>query len=151
MKDAHSKLIREITEENKAIEKAATKTAVDAVTAFFTENPNARVCVLEINAGGNTKALQMALGHVTKQYQRAAYLFTVDKDEGKVIHMNTLPKSDVSKAFNGKEWISAISAIVGGRGGGKDDGAQGVGNEPSKVQESVAEAKNLYEKAIGSL
>jgi alanyl-tRNA synthetase len=151
MKEAHSKLTREITEENKAIEKAATKSATDAVNAFFTENPNARVCVLEVDAGGNAKALQVALGHVTKQYQRAAYLFTVDKEEGKVVHMNTLPKSDVSKTFNAKEWMSAISSIVGGRGGGRDDGAQGVGSEPSKVKEAVAEAKKLYEKAMGSL
>lgn len=140
-----------MVEETKALEKAASKKAVDTVTAFFTENPNARVCVMEVDAGSNTKAVQAATQHIAKQYQRAAYLFSVDKAEGKVLHINLLPKTDVSKTFNAKTWLADISKILGGKGGGKDEGGQGVGTEVSKVGEAIEEAKKLYEKALGSL
>ena len=133
------------------LERAESKKAVDAVTDFFTANPNARVCVLEVDVGSMTKALQAALQHVTKQYQRAAYLFSVDKAEGKVVHVNLLPKGEVSKTFNCKEWIAAVSKIVGGRGGGKDESAQAIGTDNTKVQEAIQEAKAYYEKGQGSL
>lgn len=149
LREAHSKLIKEMQEESKVAEKAATKQAIDAVDAFFKENPNARVCVMQLeNATG--KPLQNAVGHVTKQYSRAAYFFTVG-DDNKVAHMNALPKAEVSKAFNAKEWANGISKIVGGRGGGKDESAQGIGSEVGKVGEALEEAKRLYKEAIGSL
>lgn len=151
LREAHTKLMKEMIDEVKASEKAESKKAVDAVTEFFTNNPNARVCVMQIDVGSTAKALQAAIQHIAKQYQRAAYLFSVDKEDGKVLHYNLLPKTDVSKQFNAKEWINAIAKIVGGRGGGKDDGAQGVGSEVGKVGEAIEEAKKLYEQAMGSL
>jgi len=151
LKEQHTKLTKELVEEAKVLERAESKKAVDAVTDFFTANPNARVCVLEVDVGSMTKALQAALQHVTKQYQRAAYLFSVDKAEGKVVHVNLLPKGEVSKTFNCKEWIGAVSKIVGGRGGGKDEGAQAIGTDVTKVQEAIQEAKAYYEKGQGSL
>jgi alanyl-tRNA synthetase len=150
LREAHQKLTSEIADEAKAVEKAAGKKAVDAVTAFFTENPNARVCVMEIE-GASQKALQAATQHIAKAYQRAAYLFSVDKAEGKVIHINMLPKTDVSKTFSCKQWIADVSKVLGGRGGGKDESSQGVGTEIGKIQEAIEVAKKSYQDALGSL
>lgn len=150
LREEHEKITREILEETKAQEKASSKKAIDAVTAYFTENPNARVCVLEIE-GAPQKALQAATQHVAKTYQRAAYLFSVDKAEGKVTHVNLLPKTDVSKTFSCKQWIANVSKVLGGRGGGKDETSQGVGTEVDKVQEAMEEAKRSYKEALGSL
>ena len=151
MKKEHTKISKEIVDEAKAFEKGASQVAIDSVTAFFTENPNARLCVQELDVGGNSKALQAAIQHINKKYQRAAYFFTVDHEEGKVIHMNSLPKSDISQNFNAKEWIRAVSDIIGGRGGGKDDSAQGVGTDPAKVQRAIEEAKQSYNQALKTL
>ena len=138
-------------EETKAQEKAAIKAATDKIDAFFTENPNARVCILQLDVDGNSKALSTALQHVTKKYQRAAYLFSVDETEGRVAHCNILPKSDVSKAFNAKQWLDGVTKILGGRGGGKDESAQGVGVEAAKVDEAVAQATEAYKQALGTV
>jgi len=151
MREEHAKITKALTEENKALEKAVAKQAVDAVTAFFTDNPNARVCVMELDVGGNLRALQAAIQHIGKQYQRAAYLFSADKAEGKVTHVDLLPKADVSKSFNAKIWLAEVSKVIGGRGGGKDESGQGIGTEVGKVSEAVEEAKKVYEKATGSL
>lgn len=150
LREEHEKVTREILEEAKALEKASSKKAVDAVTAFFTENPNARVCVLEIDDAPQ-KALQAATQHIAKAYQRAAYLFSVDKAEGKVAHVNLLPKTDVSKTFSCKQWMTDVSKVLGGRGGGKDESCSGVGTDVAKVQEAIEEAKKSYKVAFGSL
>lgn len=150
LREAHEKVTREINEDAKAQEKASSKKALDVVTAYFTENPNARVCVMEIE-GAPQKALQAATQHIAKTYQRAAYLFSADKDEGKVIHVNQLPKTDVSKTFSCKQWMADVSKVVGGRGGGKDEACSGVGSEVSKVQEAIEQAKKSYQDALGSL
>lgn len=78
-----------------------------------------------------------------KTLGKAAYFFSVS-DEGKVAHLNLVPKSEISKEFSAKIWFNAIAAIVGGKGGGKDDGAQGFGTEPSRVDEAIAEAERIY-------
>lgn len=150
LREAHETLTREILDEQKAGEKAATKKAIDEIDAFFAKNPNARVCVLSIE-GAPQKALQAALTHVTKMYQRAAYLFAPDATEKKVIHVNLLPKPDVSKTFGCKQWIADVSQVIGGRGGGKDESAQGVGTELNKLPEAIEKAARSYEAAIGSL
>lgn len=143
-------MTREILEEAKALEKASSKKAIDAVNTFFTENPNARVCVMEIE-GAPQKALQAATQHIVKTYQRAAYLFSADKAEGKVTHVNIMPKTDVSKTFSCKQWIANVSKVIGGRGGGKDESCSGLGTEVSKLQEAIEEAKKSYKDALGGL
>lgn len=37
-----------------------------------------------------------------------------------------------------------MTRLVGGKGGGKDDGAQGFGTEVDKVDEAVELAKKVY-------
>ena len=78
-----------------------------------------------------------------KTLGKAAYFFSVS-DDNKVAHLNLVPKSEISKEFSAKTWLAAVSAIVGGKGGGKDDGAQGFGTEPSKVDEAIKEAERIY-------
>lgn len=49
-----------------------------------------------------------------KTLAKAVYLFSVTED-GKVTHLNFLPKSDISKTFTAKTWIGTVSAIIGGK------------------------------------
>lgn len=78
-----------------------------------------------------------------KTLNKAAYFFSVSPED-RVVHLNFIPKADLSKTFNAKTWIAAVSAIVGGKGGGKDDGAQGVGSEVARVDEAIKEAEKVY-------
>lgn len=80
-----------------------------------------------------------------KTLGKAAYFFSVSEGDNKVAHLNLVPKSEISKDFTAKTWLAAVSAIVGGKGGGKDDGAQGFGTDPSKVDEAIKEAERIYQ------
>lgn len=45
---------------------------------------------------------------------KAAYLFAVGAD-GKVYHVNALPKSETSASFNAKKWLDLVSEVIGGK------------------------------------
>lgn len=89
-----------------------------------------------------SKVLQAGTAQA-KTLNKAVYFFSVSPED-RVVHLNFVPKADLSKTFTAKTWIAAVSAIVGGKGGGKDDGAQGVGSEVARVDEAITEAEKVY-------
>ena len=40
--------------------------------------------------------------------------------------------------------IQQIAPIVGGKGGGRPESAQGAGKDPSKIHEALAKARELF-------
>ncbi|SGY99551.1 BQ5605_C034g11290 [Microbotryum silenes-dioicae] len=128
--------------EGKAFEKEESKKVAETVAEYFKANPEAEVFIASFEqAQANPKILQ-AGSLQAKALDKAAYLFSAE--DGKVLHLNFVPKAMQSKAFNAKTWLTGVAAIVGGKGGGKDDSAQGVGSEPTKVQEAIEQAKKLF-------
>lgn len=43
------------------------------------------------------------------------YMFCIDTDEAKVVHVNYLPKQLISKEFDARIWASHVTAILGGK------------------------------------
>ena len=56
---------------------------------------------------------------------------------------------DLTKKFSAGEIIKRIAPVVGGRGGGKPDLAQAGGNDPSRIDEAIAEACRTIEEMAG--
>ena len=63
-------------------------------------------------------------------------------DDGKVALVAAVTADLVTRAHAGKI-ISALAAMVGGKGGGKPDLAQGGGTDPSRLDEALASVFNL--------
>jgi alanyl-tRNA synthetase len=61
---------------------------------------------------------------------------------GRVALIAAVPKKLTSK-FQANDIIQKIAPIVGGKGGGRPDNAQGGGTNPGKIDEALAEAKKL--------
>lgn len=49
-----------------------------------------------------------------KVLNKAAYFFSISEEQ-KVVHVNYLPKGDMSKAFTAKTWIQEVAVVVGGK------------------------------------
>ena len=95
-------------------------------------------CVKQIMQPGITTA---------KSLNKAVYFFSTSEDNSKVAHLNFVPKGEIVKGgFTAKTWFEKVVEVLGGKGGGKDDGAQGFGTEFEKVQEAIKVAKEFYEK-----
>ncbi|KAI0359918.1 hypothetical protein OH77DRAFT_1419277 [Trametes cingulata] len=129
-------------------EAAANKAAVDALQQYFKEKPDAPAyfAVLDVNA--NAKVMQGVVLQA-KKLAKSIYLFSADKSAGKVAHVNAVSEEAKAKGLDGREWASVVTEILGGKAGGKPDGAQGVGAEVSKVEEALEAARKFFEAKTG--
>ena len=56
---------------------------------------------------------------------------------------------DLTKRVRAGDVIREIAPIVGGRGGGKPDMAEGGGTDPAKLQEAIDASYSVIEKMLG--
>ena len=79
-----------------------------------------------------------------KKLNKAIYVFSSDTSAGKVAHVNHVPKALHTPSFDARSWAATVSEVIGGKAGGKEDGAQGVGTEVGKV----LDAREVDERAF---
>ena len=96
-------------------------------------------CVSEVpNADG--KLLQAVVDALKPKFKGPIFLIGAAK--GSVASVASVPKEMTSK-FQANKIIQEIAPIVGGKGGGRSESAQGGGTDPSKVGEALAKAREL--------
>jgi len=100
------------------------------------------VIVSTIDAGDNREALQSAVKTIRdKAPKSAVMLFSIDEAGGKVAIMTAVPENLIAKGLKAGDWLRDTAAIVGGKGGGKPDAAQGGGTDLTKVNEAIKTAR----------
>ncbi|EPQ29336.1 uncharacterized protein PFL1_03091 [Pseudozyma flocculosa PF-1] len=157
LNESFAKIRKALDTELKAKDKADVKVVSDAIAAHFKENPNATYIVRRFDVGANMKAIQSGI-QSAKKLGKAAYLFTEERVPGetvadgmapkaKVVHANFVPKHDLDKGLNAKEWADVVSKSIGGKGGGRDDGAQGVGEMGGPaLDDALVAAERFYQQ-----
>ncbi|MFO0857045.1 MAG: alanine--tRNA ligase [Phycisphaerales bacterium] len=104
---------------------------------------NSNVVVAQIDAGEDRAALQVAVKTIRDTIPRAAVmLFSVD-DTGKAAIHASVPDSLVAKGLKAGSWLRDAATVMGGKGGGKDDNAQGGGTEGAKVKDAMRVAEQV--------
>jgi len=69
-------------------------------------------------------------------------IFLAGESDGRVALIASVPK-DLSSHFQANKLIQEIAPIVGGKGGGRPDNAQGAGKDPAKIDEALSLAREL--------
>jgi alanyl-tRNA synthetase len=69
-------------------------------------------------------------------------IFLAGEVDGRVALIASVPK-DLTTQFQANKLIQEIATIVGGKGGGRPDNAQGAGKDPSKIDAALARAREL--------
>lgn len=92
------------------------------------------------------KILGDGLEFFEKKYPNFIVMFVV-VESGKVSVFTNVPKNLTNKVKSG-EWCSESCKIVGGKGGGKDNQAQGTGTDVSKVDEMIKFALEYGKKKL---
>ncbi|XP_063358541.1 alanine--tRNA ligase, cytoplasmic [Cydia amplana] len=102
------------------------------------------VIVAELQAQGNTKALDGALKQV-KQLRptTSAIFFSVDEDANKIYCLAAVPKTANAKGLLASEWVQSVVEVIGGKGGGKAESAQASGNNPQALENAMKIAKDF--------
>ncbi|THV06778.1 hypothetical protein K435DRAFT_743360 [Dendrothele bispora CBS 962.96] len=140
LKDRLGAIRKAFDKQIKEREAAASKAALEQFTQYFKENESSEAFVEILDVDGNAKILQN-IANQARKTGKAIYVFSVDATNGRVAHVNYIPPFLKAKGADARVWAQKVTDSIGGKAGGKDDSAQGVGTEPSKVNEAVAAAK----------
>ncbi|PIL35624.1 hypothetical protein GSI_02352 [Ganoderma sinense ZZ0214-1] len=130
-------------------EAAANKAAGEALQQYFKEKPDEAVYFAVIDVNANAKVLQSVVLQA-KKLEKSIYIFSADTANGKVAHVNVVSDAAKAKGLDGREWAATVVEILGGKAGGKPDGAQGVGTEISKVQDALEAARKYFQTKTSS-
>ena len=96
-------------------------------------------CVAEVQ-DGDGKLLQAVADTLKSKF--SGPIFLAGATNGSVALVASVPKQMTSK-FQANKLIQQIAPIVGGKGGGRPENAQGAGKDPGKIAEALAKAKEL--------
>jgi alanyl-tRNA synthetase len=96
-------------------------------------------CVVEVpDADG--KLLQVVVDALKSKFKGP--IFLAGTRDGSVALFASVPKEMTSK-FQANKLIQQVAPIVGGKGGGRPESAQGAGKNADKIKTALAEAKRL--------
>jgi alanyl-tRNA synthetase len=73
----------------------------------------------------------------------------IGQESGKVSVVAAVNDAARERGLSANELVRAIGPVVGGRGGGKDDLAQGGGSDPSRIDEALGLARSEIARATG--
>jgi len=96
-------------------------------------------CVAEVQ-GGDGKLLQAVADALKSKFDGP--IFLVGAANGSVALVASVPK-EMTSPFQANKLIQQIAPIVGGKGGGRPENAQGAGKDASKIAEALAKAREL--------
>jgi len=105
------------------------------------------VYIAALDVDGNPKILQSLISHA-KQLEKSIYVLSVDPETDKVAHANYVAPSMRTKGADARKWSSDLVEVLGGKAGGKEDTAQGVGIYSKKVEEALTVAKSYHARII---
>jgi len=89
---------------------------------------------------GDREALAAAAQTIHDNHPGSAvFLFSID--EGRVAMLASVPDELVKRGLKAGDWIRETAPIVGGKGGGRPNQAQGAGSDPSKLRDAVKHAR----------
>ena len=104
-----------------------------------------------VPAGSDRSALLAAMDTVrARRPDDAVMLLSADEAESKVSIVAAAPEAKIKSGLKAGDWVRAVAATCGGKGGGKPDKAQGGGTEPDKIEHAAEMARRFAADALGS-
>ncbi|GAB4383259.1 MAG: alanine--tRNA ligase [Phycisphaerales bacterium] len=108
------------------------------------------VVVATLELGSDRQALQAALATICERVPRAGVmLLSPDDESGRVSVMAAVPKPLIGRGLKANDWVREVTAIMGGKGGGKPELAQGAGSEIDKLKQAAGEARKIGYRLLG--
>jgi alanyl-tRNA synthetase len=123
----------------KAAEAGLRSRAAQIADQLAASHAGKNFCVAEVQ-DGDGKLLQAVADALKSKFNGP--IFLVAATNGSVALVAFVPKEMTSK-FQANRLIQQIAPIVGGKGGGRPENAQGAGKDSSKIAQALAKAREL--------
>ncbi|KAG6901162.1 hypothetical protein C0995_016297 [Termitomyces sp. Mi166 len=149
LKDRLGAVRKTFDKQVKEKETLANKEAVDSLHTYFKDNSEALGYVAILNVDGSSKILQSVVAQ-GKKLGKAVYVLSVDTEGGKIAHVNYVPPALKEKGLDARTWANRVTDIIGGKAGGKEDSAQGVGIEVLKIDDALRSAQSYLTSSLSS-
>ncbi|MEM7628232.1 MAG: alanine--tRNA ligase [Planctomycetota bacterium] len=108
------------------------------------------VIVADIGLGEDRKALEAAMGTLTSTCPTAAVmLLSTGAGSKRVAVAAAVPKALVDRGLRAGDWIKHTTGVLGGKGGGRPESAQGSGPDASKLRDAIKAARTFAHQQIG--
>jgi len=131
-------------EKHAAAEKAQEASRMASALARAAASSLDPVYVSTIDLGSDRNALQAAMKTVTQQAPRhAVMLVSADAQAEKVAVLAAVPKFAIDRGLKAGDWVRETAEVLGGKGGGRPESAQGAGTDVGKVREAVEHARRF--------
>jgi alanyl-tRNA synthetase len=145
--DARAAHLEKVDAEVREWEKRSAKTADAELRSRAAEIANElarshtgeKSCVAEV-PDADAKLLQGVVDALKAKFKGP--IFLAGATDESVALFASVPKEMTSK-FQANKLIQQVAPIVGGKGGGRPESAQGAGKDPTKIEMALAEAKRL--------
>jgi alanyl-tRNA synthetase len=100
------------------------------------------IVIASLELGSDRKALEAAMGTITSANpNKAVMLMSPDQGAGRVALMAAVPQGIIGRGLKAGDWIREVAGVMGGKGGGRPDNAQGSGQDLSKLKDATAHAR----------
>ena len=125
-----------------AAEKAREAQALAAGIANTAAGSSEEIVITSLELGSDRGALEAALKTIAGACPgKGVMLLSPDQDGGRVSVMASVPQGLIDKGLKAGDWVREVTGVMGGKGGGRPDNAQGSGSDLSKVDEATAHAR----------
>ncbi|NUQ67121.1 MAG: alanine--tRNA ligase [Phycisphaerales bacterium] len=110
---------------------------------------NDMVIVASLALADDKQSLQAAVQAIRDVCPRAAVLlFGVDESAAKVSVNASVPEWLVAKGLKAGDWVREACGVIGGKGGGRPDAAQGGGTNIAKTQDAIVASRTWALKLV---
>ncbi len=107
------------------------------------------VVIATLDLGSDRAALEAAVNTVRQACpNKAIMILSPDEEAGRVSVMGVVPKPLIDKGLKAGDWVRGVAEILGGKGGGRPDAAQGSGSDLSKLKEAATEARRMAVRVV---
>ena len=144
MQDKEKELTKQLEQKNKEV----TSLKMGDITNQVEEINGLKVLATEVEVP-NAKAIRETMDDFKSKLQDTVIVL-ISNIDGKVSLVATVPKALTYKVKAG-DIIKNMAPVVGGKGGGRPDMAQGGGTEPENITESLRFIKDYIKDYIKSL
>ncbi|MEM0982985.1 MAG: alanine--tRNA ligase [Planctomycetota bacterium] len=122
--------------------KAAQAAGLAKELAASAERSTDPAFISTIDAGGDRGALQAAIKTITDRVPKMPVMLLSEDAEGKVAVMAQVPKDAIGKGLKAGDWVRETVTVMGGKGGGRPDSAQGAGSA-ANIKDAIKAARRF--------
>jgi alanyl-tRNA synthetase len=130
---------------SKAEQLEAAQQYAEKVLAALGEATAEKAHVGQLDVGSNVIALTNAIKAIRAKHPHLAVLLLSAeevKGKGKITVVTQASDDLVAAGLKANEWAAAVATLLGGKGGGKPQTAQGSGSDLTKVSDALALARS---------